>query len=540
MKKVLKHPEIINPYNVERNTWKDSAFIKDLGIDELLDFVEYCSSNAKAFSPFAKKVLVDTGSDMRTVEYRQAVFKDLTMKPTLRQSIQEYIHGLYGLAKNLEIFSKVRSLGSGLILLRNYREFLDKTGEISDVKSTALKQVAVYFNDIKASNEFVDLCELLKGLEDSSEVTFRVSLDEGGSPLTMYAMDIVQKKPEKNSIIMSLVEKILRKKRGEQNLRKGRDLNEIGKIVQSYMDKQFIPLVSEYVTQIREITKLLNPLDFYASFADYFVILKEIGFDVCKPVLLPIDQRSMNAKSARNPLLLDKRKMAMKNRRNFSQILQDMKNDISIVPNDIFYNANENMFTITGPNNGGKTTFVRTVGLVQLMSQTGLFAPAKSVELSFVDGIYTHFVSPDDITKGEGRYRNELRRMKEILERATPYSFVILDEPCGGTSYEEGLRQSIALLDGFHKLGSITYFTTHMHAISKEVDKGRYKAAKNLSVECIGDGAKLTYTYKIKSGASNKSYGEEIAKEIGLTPENIVNSVFERAEKQGFGKILRK
>jgi DNA mismatch repair protein MutS len=107
----------------------------------------------------------------------------------------------------------------------------------------------------------------------------------------------------------------------------------------------------------------------------------------------------MTVRNARNPLLV-----------------KDGHDGHRVVPNDIGYLPNQNVFVITGPNNGGKTTYVTTVGLVQLMSQKGLFVPAESAEVSFVDRIYTHFVTPDDITKGEGRYRNELMRVKEIFE----------------------------------------------------------------------------------------------------------------------------
>ncbi len=68
------------------------------------------------------------------------------------------------------------------------------------------------------------------------------------------------------------------------------------------------------------------------------------------------------------------------------------------------------MLYVTGPNNGGKSTYVKTVGLVHLLSQNGLPITAQSAEVSFVDGIYTHFVAPDDITQGDGRYRNELKK----------------------------------------------------------------------------------------------------------------------------------
>jgi DNA mismatch repair protein MutS2 len=133
-----------------------------------------------------------------------------------------------------------------------------------------------------------------------------------------------------------------------------------------------------------------------------------------------------------------------------------------------------------------------------------------------------------------------LRRIKDILEVATPYSLVILDEPCGGTSYEEGCRQSLVLLDGFHQLGATTYFTTHMHPVATEIETKRFPAAKNLSVESRYDGKKLVYTYKMKEGASGKSYGDEIAKEVGLVSESIEKMLSKRADREGYADIIRK
>jgi DNA mismatch repair protein MutS len=201
------------------------------------------------------------------------------------------------------------------------------------------------------------------------------------------------------------------------------------------------------------------------------------------------------------------------------------------------------MCIITGPNNGGKSTYVKTVGLIQWMAQQGLFVPAKSARVSQVDGIYTHFVSPDDITEGEGRYLNELRRMRYIFENATPHSLVILDEPCGGTSYEEGKAQSRVILEGLANLGPTTYFTTHMHELARDLPSTPgFERARNLQAACKynEDGSKLVYTYKIKPGVSGKSYGMELAKETGLDRESLKKLVDTRAREEGFEGVAGK
>ena len=540
MHELFEHPEIVSPYGSGEERFKDKAFVQDLSLESFLKAVPFHASNEKESRAYAKKVLVDIGSDIRTAKYRQAVFDDLVPKVLLRNNVRKYVRNLNDLAYKLDAFQKKRDLPKGLAMARLYRDILDNPHDLESANSDAVKTVASYFRELRVSNSSSHLRSLLERIGNSAEMAFRVSLDRNGSPLKMHALELVQKDAGERRGLLSLLEKTLRKKRHEHNLRTTGGLNELGKIIRDYMERQFVPVINAYTPQIQEMIRLLEPLDFYVGFAEYFGALKERNFEICKPTLLPAEERRMFVKNARNPLLLKNRAMEVKNK-GISPFQADTENNAGrIVPNGIEYNADENMFVITGPNNGGKTTYAKTIGLIQLLGQKGLFVHAESAEVSFVDGIYTHFVTPDDIAQGEGRYRNELRRMKEIFEKATPYSLVILDEPCGGTRYEEGLRQSLAILDGFHKLGSATYFTTHMHPLTKEVDKGRYPAARNLTVEWKYVDHRMLYTYKMIPGASDKSYGEEIAREMGLMPENIEETLFQKAEEGGYGEILRK
>jgi len=520
MEKVLQHPDIIDPYRIGLSSFGERPFVKDLDLAALLHAVSFYSENTRKL---AMGVVADRGSDMKTVQYRQEVLQELMSSERLLDSVQRIPSLLNRMAELGLFFLAEPSLTRGIRVLREYRDFIKSPPDLSQAKSKALKEVESYLAAIKASDEFTGLCGFLDTVGSLGGVVFRVSLDGNGVPAKMTAMELVQKDPQDRSGILGFFERLLERRKFEESLQNSSGPNETGRIFQGFLDRQFLPILMAYAEQIREVIFLLEPLAFYAGFAEYFVDLKKQGFDVCRPKLLPVEERRMTVRNARNPLLATEQHDGQR-----------------VVPNDISHSAERNMFVITGPNNGGKTTYVRTVGLVQLMAQKGLFVTAESAEVSFVDGIYTHFVTPDDVTKGEGRYRNELIRVKDILENATPYSMVILDEPCGGTSYEEGCRQSQVVLDGLHKLGPATYFTTHMHPVAEAVDSGRYPAARNLSVECRYDGKRIKYTYKVKAGASDRSYGEEIARDVGLMPEKIEELVSKRAEKQGYAGIIRR
>ncbi len=513
--KLLKCPNIINPYNLSRKNSNDKNFFKDLSLKSFLYSIHFSYADS-----LAKSVLVDLDSDDKTVRYRQDTLEELIKKPALRENVETVIRDLNAIANDVWR-GRDFNLKTGFAFLKKYRDFMQNFPDLESTQSEAITSVNEYLKNVRDSDEFSGLCDFINKIENLVEVEFSVSLDKDVSPSKMSALKLVEKKDKPKK---SIFEKVFGSKvSAGKNLQNDYGhLNTIGELIENYLSEKFTNIIYEFVPQIQNVISLLKPLDFYSGFAGYFIELTENGFAVSRPKLLPKEERKMIVKNARNPLLKEAR-----------------NNGHKIVPNDIEYDKENNLFVITGPNNGGKTTYVKTVGLIQLMAQSGLFVPAESAEISFTDGIYTHFVAPDDITKGEGRYRNELKRMKQIFARATPYSLIILDEPCGGTSYEEGLKQSLIFLDGFHKLGSATYFTTHMHPLTKEVDKGRYKAGRNLQVECIDDGEKIKYNYKIIPGSSGKSYGEEIAREIGLRSENIINIISKKADEKGYKELLR-
>ncbi|MFC1717313.1 hypothetical protein ACFL6S_26880 [Candidatus Poribacteria bacterium] len=266
-----------------------------------------------------------------------------------------------------------------------------------------------------------------------------------------------------------------------------------------------------FLQERMKLNALEDQIKVYTTVVRFFRKLSDGGVDVCLPDLLDSSQRCSNITGAVNP------------------ILAAIKGD-KVVPNDAYYSPDRNIYVITGPNNGGKTTFARTVGLLCLLAHAGFYVPAASAEISMLDNVFTHFVRSDDLSKGEGRYATELRKVKGIFEEATPYSLVILDEPCSGTSHQEGVEQSMILLKGFHKLGAAVYFVTHMHDVAQRVESGSLRAAANLSVGVSFDTGKPIFDYRVREGASQKSYGMELAESMGLGSEQLDNLIRSRIE----------
>ncbi|MCK5283776.1 MAG: hypothetical protein KAK00_10325 [Nanoarchaeota archaeon] len=519
MEKSLIAVEIINPNQLEKQVSNGRDIYKDLSIDTLLESVDFVIEKSignivGATRNFAKEVLIDMNSDIETAKYRQEVFSELISDNKKRSKIKKAIEIFYGSSreyfKDRYHYSNRDRLEHRIERLKDYKNFLDTFPSLEDCSSRALKDVVLYINKIRKSEKFSELGDLIKSKEVHVRIDFEYGLDNEDiiNILMKSFIKKTESRPEENILESLIGEDAFRNILENNNYLVNFDLRDEMKRSMNY---EFTVLLARSYKEIEDITRLLSQLDFYTGFSEYLSNLQDKGFDICKPTLLDKKERRTIVNKARNPVV----KLSETNKK--------------VVPNDIRYDADKNMYLITGPNNGGKTTYVKMVGLIQLFAEKGLFIPAKSGEISFTEGVYTHFVAPDDINKGEGRYRNELRRMKEIFDNATPYSLVIMDEPCGGTSYEEGQRQSLIILDGFHKMGCPTYFTTHMHPLSAEIENGRFPAAKNLSVEYKKQGKRNVYTYKIKEGSSNKSYGEEIAKEIGLGENEIDTLIREKS-----------
>ena len=508
----------------------DDSVSADIGLDLILDALEFKQDDYARGRSISSFML----DDERTRKYRQDLCEELFESDTLRESLQEYKERLDKTKKLERVFDGHRWSGhkegtrleKGIRLLRAYVDLINNPPNLEEVTSEGLRDLHIYLAEIKGSDDFKDILGLVGTLNNISGVHFSVALADDGKPLAVSPFEIIHKPERKLKDVertSPLWRKVMRRRVGygsqkghEEGVLKGdgqnwQERSYLSTLISEFLDDQFGDVILEYAVQTRNITKLAGDLEFYTKITAYFADLRKRGIPVCKPRVLPKEERRTSVVNAMNPLVTE-----------------------GVVGNDIQYNPKQNIFLITGPNNGGKTTYIKTVGLVQILAQNGLLVPAETATVSCVDKVYTHFVAPDDITKGEGRYKNELARMRAFFESATPYSLFVVDEPCGGTSPEAGSEQSSVLLNGFHKLGSTVYFTTHLHPLTDEIE--HLPAACNRSVGLTPD---KEPTYKIQEGPSNSSYGELIAKEVGLRPGDISSIISERAGQQGFTKLLR-
>jgi DNA mismatch repair protein MutS len=206
------------------------------------------------------------------------------------------------------------------------------------------------------------------------------------------------------------------------------------------------------------------------------------------------------------------------------------------IANDLFLDSSgegPSLLLITGPNMGGKSTYLRQAAMLVLMAQMGSFVPADSLRFGVVDRIYTRIGASDNVARGRSTFMVEMTETATILNTATNKSLILLDEMGRGTATFDGLSLAWATVEYLHaETGARTLFATHYHELTMLAEK--LKRVKNLRVGVKEAASGIVFLHSIEPGAASKSYGIEVARLAGLPAAVIERArhVLRQHEKQ--------
>ncbi|MGB2832325.1 MAG: DNA mismatch repair protein MutS, partial [Methylotenera sp.] len=192
------------------------------------------------------------------------------------------------------------------------------------------------------------------------------------------------------------------------------------------------------------------------------------------------------------------------------------------VANDVNLNPYRQLLLITGPNMGGKSTFMRQTALIVLLAYCGCYVPATSAKIGEIDRIMTRIGASDDLAGGRSTFMVEMTETANILHNATDRSLVLLDEIGRGTSTFDGLSLAWAVAKQLlEKNKSYTLFATHYFELTRIVDE--FKQAANVHLDAVEHGHNIVFMHKVEEGAANQSYGLQVAQLAGI-PKSVVAS----------------
>jgi len=248
----------------------------------------------------------------------------------------------------------------------------------------------------------------------------------------------------------------------------------------------------QHAPTLAEIARKVASIDVLQCFAS---VSRERGWT--RPEM--VEQTTLKLEGARHPVL---------------------ETQSGFVPNDFKMDTKRKFLLITGPNMGGKSTYLRTAALTTILAQSGCFVPAKKARIGLVDRVFTRVGASDDLKRGRSTFMMEMIEVAHILKRATEKSLILLDEIGRGTSTFDGLSIAWSVTEDLcERVGSRTLFATHYHQLIGL--EGQVNGLNNVHVQVASTDGGLRFLHTVADGPCDESYGVQVAALAGL-PRNVV------------------
>lgn len=521
---------LLYPNSISKSTCiqLDEAAAENLQLPSLA--AQICPYNTS----YALQVLSSPLTDTAAIRYRQDIFEDFRNVPELSAVLYRSLHTIYINAKSLgikpgstqsffELSENAGHITAFIGCVNSCHEFYEKY--YARLTSEGMKAVVSALEQRWRSEEFRGLVKEMEKLqsvldEGIQSVTFGVNLDRYMRPAEVALLS-VSKEPFRER---SMFEKLFSKQQVTEPVsaiycRKSKEgavveinrrlFEELDKLGGGYTKHFNAALNAYYSSSVDFLIKLEPQINFYAGAVELYSKFEHLGLPVCRPEIIPSEERIFRCRGMYDAAFA-------------VRVFQQRDMALSVHPNDCAMDDNGRMLILTGPNNGGKTTYTRAIGINHVLAQCGLYIPGESAEISPVDRIFVHFPREEQVGINSSRFTEECKEFSETAKTATDRSLVLMNESLSSTTPSECLVISAGLMKIFARIGVRLIFTTHIHDLLDEIDSINSTEPRSklmaMSARADENGAPL---YVILPGAENvKLNAEYIFKKYGF--ENIV------------------
>lgn len=478
-------------------TANDEQLVRDLGLNILYKAM---ARDDPFLYEITSKTVLSSLNDPDEIQYRQHVLKDCIQNPSVVRAVygiavepvgdeREYYsfssqHTQIILSRSIRVMKKLDTL---LYKLKRLAD--ESTGKFRSEGFTAFfSMVEEELND----NYLAEIQTRLKELEFHNGLPISAELGEGNK-----SENLTLNKPntEKKGIWKRLFGKRSHKDSGFTLFISSTDI--YGREAMSELEGRALNVAANATAQFtdhvfRFFRMLRTELAFYLSCINLYEKLKELG----EPVAFPVPADSAE-------------------RRHSFQGLYDiclcLTVNRKIIGNDVNADAKD-LVIVTGANQGGKSTFLRSIGLSQLMMQCGMFVPAKSYSANLCTGLFTHYAREEDSNMKSGKLEEELSRMSNIVEKLRQDSIVLFNESFSSTNEREGSELAQKIVDALLDRRVKVFFVTHFYELSNGFYNRHNENAIFLRAQAEPDGAR---TFKILEGEPQlTSYGQDLYDQI--------------------------
>lgn len=485
-------------------------------------------------SRIIRTTLSELLTDERVILYRQAILADIEENTQFRKSVEAILPQLAALsyarpnwldeAPLLQITNRVAQLELLIVVVDALHNTFASSAALRSEGLRALQSaVDTLFNDPSYTALRTELPALQAQLAEAGSVTVGIDLD---ADLRPSGAVLVSVQPERwgggRSLLHRLFGSSSQGPLGPFHRSTGNALGGPQSVLQRDLERLLQKIVQPVGSALeryghltsRPFAALEGELAWFLGAASLDERLRAHNVTVCTPGIIPgAERRALLEDMINLPLTL--------------QLLPALT-----VTNRLEFDPAARILIVTGPNRGGKTTFLRAAGQSQVMFQLGLNVPGRTASLACVDAIFTHFPAPEASLAGAGRLDVEAQRLAAIFAAATPRSLVLLNEPLTSTNEHEALIIAQDVLRGLQLLGARTIFVTHLHALAVDPPpadedgvEGIQSLVAGVDTKHGGDGR----TFRIVPGPPPKtSHAVDIAVKHGLTWPALAERIRQR------------
>ena len=495
--------------------------------------------------------------DKEKIEKRLDAVEALCQKSVDREEMREYLHTIYDLERLLGKVSYKTANPRDLIAFRNSLAMLPSIRTVlGDFDAPLLREIREHMDP---------LADIYQLIDDAIVEDAPIAIKEGGIIKEGFneTIDSLKKAKTDGKNWLAALEEEDRERTGIRNLRikYNKVFGYYFEVTNSYKDqvpedyvrKQTLANAERYTTpRLKELEdNILNAEDklFTLEYDLYCEIRDAIAREIERiqktaRAIARLDVFTSLAYVAEHnqyvrPTLNEKGVIDIKEGRH-PVVEQMIQNDMFIANDTHLDNQKHCIAVITGPNMAGKSTYMRQVALIVLLTQIGSFVPARKADVGIVDRIFTRVGASDDLASGQSTFMVEMNEVANILRNATPNSLLVLDEIGRGTSTFDGLSIAWAVIEHISNrkiLGAKTLFATHYHELTEL--EGKMDNVNNYCIAVKEKGDDIVFLRKIVKGGADKSYGIQVAKLAGV-PEMVIDRAKEIVEQLSDNDITEK
>jgi DNA mismatch repair ATPase MutS len=474
--------------------WNEKALRKDLGLDIVLSAMAL--GDGYLFDT-AKVAILSSSVDLDTILYRQRVLSDcLRNAQIVRDIYQLAIEAIEGERKGVWGFFQypTRVLRRAVEVMLMFVDALKRLRAAADqhaskFQSEGFTRLFVMLRRELSEQYFSEIEMHLKRLKFRHGILISAELSEGNS-----GRNYVLRKPHEYQ--RSWLTRVFSEKPPAYSFRL-HPRDEAGARALSELNDRGVNLVANALAQSADhilsfFQMLRTELAFYIGCLNLHARLTQMREATCFPIPAPVGERKLAFSGLYDVALA-------------------LSTEQKVVGNDL--NADgSNLLVITGANTGGKSTFLRGIGLAQLMLQAGMFVPAESFCSELCRGIFTHYKREEDVTMESGKWDEELSRMSEVVDRLKSNSILLLNESFSSTNQREGSEIAGQIVRALLENAVKILFVTHLYHFARNVFVQNPHGVKFLRAERRADG---TRPFKLVEGEPlQTSYGEDLYKAI--------------------------